>query len=421
MRLIKRDIFDDILEWLDDKRIILVKGARRTGKTTLLSQLRTWLDSRGSRTVMFSADQELGSPFFQNAKVFFKFLSGQYMRTDEKIYCFIDECQYLPDAALFLKTLYDISQDRIKFIVTGSSSLDLLRVKEPLTGRKIEFILERFSLREFLRAASEYSYEDEFRIPRDFEALKEFYDIYSKDLEYYFLEYVNWGGYPEVCLEKNIRRKKGLLREIVTTYVEKDISQFFRIENVSKFNNLVRVLCRQISQLLNKSEISGTLGIHFNTLERYLDILEGTYIVTLVRPFYTNIRKELSRMPKVFVNDFGIIRYFTGMEYADFESIDGQHVEDFVFTQLRLRNNPDLFFYRTVSKAEIDFILKQESRLIPVEVKFRKKPAVPVIMKHFFSNYPGDTDFGIVFSRNLMERKDRVYFMPALLAGFVTF
>ncbi len=419
MNLVKRNIFGDVLNWLDDHRILLIKGARRTGKTTLLGQIRTHLEQSGKPTVLFSADQELDTPYFKNPKLFFRFLSDQYLPKDGKLYCLIDECQYLPDASLFLKVIHDLSFGKIKFIVTGSSSLELLKIKEPLTGRKIEFTLERFSFREYLQAASEYRYDHLFKIPQDIQALKEFYEIYRKDLEYHLISYLKWGGYPEVCMEKRDERKRKYLSEIIQTYIEKDVSQFFRIENISKFNSLIRLLCSQRACILNRSEISNTLGLHFKTLDHYLSILEGTFVITLVRPYYTNARKELSKMPKVFINDTGIIGNYVVTELQDFKSVEGALVENFAFTQLKQHDDTELFYYRTVSKAEIDFVLKQDQCLIPIEVKFRKRLTIPAVMKNFISNYRDNVEYGIILCQEDFGQIGQVYVLPVVLTDFL--
>ncbi|MBW1723210.1 MAG: ATP-binding protein [Deltaproteobacteria bacterium] len=421
MNLVRRNIFGEILKWLDDNRILLIKGARRTGKTVLLGQIRAYLNHSGKSTALFSADQELDTPYFKNPKLLFKFLSDQFLPENGKLYCLIDECQYLPDAPLFLKVVYDLSHGRIKFIVTGSSSLDLLKIKEPLTGRKIEFTLERFSFKEYLQSVSEYRYEHLFKIPRDIKALKEFYEIYRKDLEYHFISYLNWGGYPEVCLGTREKTKRKYLNEIITTYIEKDISQFFRIESISKFNSLIRLLCSQRACILNRSEVSNTLGIHFKTLEHYLSILEGTFVITLLRPYYTNMRKELSKMPKVFINDAGIIKNYIGTESPDFKSVEGSLVENFVFTQLKQHSDTELFYYRTVSKAEVDFVLKRNRGLIPIEVKFRKRLTVPAVMKNFMSNYKNHVEYGIMLSQETFGQTDQVYLLPGVLVDFLEF
>jgi predicted AAA+ superfamily ATPase len=419
-RLVKRKIFSEIIKWLDDDRIIIIKGARRTGKTTLLNQLKEILLTKNQNVVIFSADQEFDNPAFENSKLFYKFLIEQYYKPDKKLYVLIDECQYLPNASMFLKTLYDLSQDKFKIIVTGSSILELLKNKEPLTGRKIEFTLERFSFSEYLSFASEYEYSETFKI-ENFKEIKEFYQLYHRDLKQYFIEYINWGGYPEVCTEKNFEKKKVYLKEIVKTYIEKDIAQFFRVENILKFNNLIKLLCYQKAQLLNRSEISNTIGIHLKTLEKYLNLLEGTFIITMLPPYYSNIRKEISKMPKIFINDIGIIKYYTNFKFQDFNLIDGLLMENFVFTQLKNKNIDMLFYYRTISKSEIDFILNTESGLIPAEVKFRKKVSIPVSIKNFIKNYSKNTEYAIIFTQDYIAKKDNFFFIPVILTEFLDF
>ena len=416
MKIIIRKLFLKIVKWLDDTRIIIIKGARRSGKTTLLYQIKNYLEKNNQKVVMFSADQELDNPIFQNSKLFYKFLVEQYLDKDKRLYVLIDECQYIPNASIFLKTLYDISLNKIKLIVTGSSILELLKTKEPLTGRKIEFELERFSFSEYLSFASEYKYGHQFHLEKDFSLLKEFYDIYKKDLEEHFLDYINWGGYPEVCTEKKIDRKKLYLKEIIKTYIEKDIAQFFHIENINKFNNLIRILCHQAAELLNKSEIANTIGIHLKTLEKYINLLQGTFIITLLHPYFTNIRKELSKMPKIFINDTGIIKYYTNFEYYEYGLIDGLLIENFVFTQMKTKDI-EMNYYRTISKSEIDFILKKDSSVIPAEVKFRKKVSVPVAVKNFLKNY--NQDKAIIFTQNCLDKKDNIFFIPVVLTDFI--
>jgi len=416
--IVKRKLFSKIIKWLDDKRIIIIKGARRSGKTTLLFEIKKYLEKNNKKVILFSADQELDNPVFKNSKLFHKFLVEQYVEDNKRLFVLIDECQYIPNATIFLKTLYDISNEKIKLIVTGSSIFELLKTKEALTGRKIEFELERFSFSEYLSFASEYKYHNNFHFDKDFYTLKEFYEIYKKDLEEYFIEYINWGGYPEVCIEKNIDKKKTYLKEIIKTYIEKDIAQFFHVENINKFNNLIRILCYQKSQLLNKSEIANTLGIHLKTLEKYINLLEGTFIITLLYPYFTNIRKEISKMPKIFINDNGIVKYYTNFHFNEYNLIEGLLIENFVFTQLK-NKDITLNYYRTISKSEVDFIIKTDTDLIPVEVKFRKKISPSVAIKNFLTKYKQKK--GIIFTQNFFERKEKIFYIPVVLVDFIEF
>jgi len=418
--LVKRVLFDEIKDWLEEDKIILIKGARRTGKTTLLGEIKDYLQTAGSKVIYFSIDQEIDNPIFSSPKYFLRFLKNQYGLNDTKrSYVLLDECQYLKETGLFLKVLYDIAHHYLTFIVTGSSSLELSGNKEFLTGRKIEFVLNRFSFVEYLRGVSEYKYDNVFSLS-NFEEVKEFYEIYKKDLEFHFLKFINWGGYPEVCLLDNEKKKELILREIIRTYTQKDVSDFFKIGNVSAFNHLITLLSHQIGNLLNKTEICNTLNLHFKTLESYLAILQGTFIFSFVRPFYANIRKELSKMPKVYAEDLGIVRHYTGKNFTYYDLIEGNVIENFIYNHLAQQFLPEeIHFYRTISKSEVDFIVEKGDSLIPIEVKFRKRANVPVALHNFKKKYGSKVDFNIIITQAKLDFLGDTYFIPPLIFPFV--
>ncbi|HDY68374.1 MAG TPA: ATP-binding protein [Candidatus Scalindua sp.] len=421
--MVKRILFDEIKEWLLEDKIIIIKGTRRAGKTTLLSQIRDYLSEYGEKTVYISVDQELTNPIFSEPKYFIRYLKEQYGVDEEKrTYILLDEFQYIKEAGLFLKVVYDIAHKYLTIIATGSSSLEISKNREFLTGRKVEFILNRFSFVEFLWGTSEYKYDYSWNLSRDIKDLKEFYALYKEDLERRFLDYINWGGYPEVCLQGNFKKKETLLRKIIRTYIQKDIVDFLKVGNVSAFNNLISLLSHQVGNLLNKVEVCNTLGIHFKTLENYLDVLKGTFIFSFLKPFYTNIRKELSKMPKIYAEDMGVIRYSTGRSFTDFRVIEGNVIENFLYNHLSLSfSEENIHFYRTISKSEIDFIIKDKDRLIPMEVKFQKNANVPVSVRNFSKNYADRIDYNIVVTLDKLDFQSNTYFIPVLLLPFVRF
>ena len=421
--MVKRILFNEIKEWLSEDKIIIIKGARRTGKTTLLSQIKDYLTDGGQRTIYISVDQELGNPIFSDPKYFIRYLKDQYGVDEQgKTYILLDEFQYVKDAGLFLKVVYDMAHQYLTIIATGSSSLEISKNREFLTGRKVEFILNRFSFVESLRGISEYKYDYSWRLSRDIEDLSEFYALYQDDLKIHFLDYVNWGGYPEVCLQENLKKREILLKEIIRTYIQKDIVDFLNVGNISAFNNLISVLSHQVGNLLNKMEVRNTLGIHFKTLENYLDILKGTFIFSFLKPFYTNIRKELSKMPKIYAEDMGIIRHCTGRSFTDFKIIEGSVVENFVYNHLFLTFSEDnIYFYRTISKSEIDFIVKDKDRLVPIEVKFQKNANIPVSIRNFNKNYADKIDYNIMVTLDKLDFQSNTYFIPVVLLPFVRF
>ena len=416
--MVKRELLKDIMKWLNRDKVIVIKGARQVGKTTLLLSLKEILESQQRKVIYIAADEYKESEIFKNANLFLKFIEYEY-GVRKNMVLLIDEFQYIIDAGLFMKTLHDIVKReslKINIVASGSSSLEISRNSEFLTGRKIEFLLLPFSFYEYL--SSDRRFTHKFHLYNEFKEIADFYRIYRDELNFRFVSYIRWGGYPEVALENEKERRRVLLKEIISTYIEKDISGFLHVENVSAFNNLVKLLCAQIGSLVNKSELSNTLNLHQKTLTKYLNILEGTFVFSFVTPFYTNIRKELSKMPKVYVNDTGIYYHFYPQDSISFESIAGNVVENFVYNTLKTMKGIDsILFYRTIAKSEVDFILKKGEVVIPVEVKFRSRVKKPVTMKHFQEKYK--TKKGIIVTKNEIKKEGDTYFIPAPMLGLI--
>lgn len=140
----------------------------------------------------------------------------------------------------------------------------------------------------------------------DHSALEDYQALHGTALKAAYAEYLNLGGYPEPVLAP-AELRLDILKELLSTYLRKDVAGYQRIENVSGFNNLVRILGSQIGSQVNKSELCATLRMNAETVNRYLDILEGTFVFSLVPPWFSNPRKEVSKMPKVYVSDPGIL------------------------------------------------------------------------------------------------------------------
>ncbi|MFA5994997.1 MAG: ATP-binding protein [Patescibacteria group bacterium] len=421
--MIKRTLFNDILPWLGENKVIIIKGARQVGKTTLLNALRAELEQcHPHSTVYFAIDQELTSAWVHDPKLFLQFLRDQYgLGENKKLYVFLDEFQYLKQAGQFLKTVYDIAKDQLQLIVSGSSSLELTKNAEYLTGRKIEFTLRHFSFHEYLLAKSTFTYPQSFQLTQQQE-IQDFYTLYRQDLEQQLLSFAYWGGYPEVVVQTQSDKKRAILSEIIRTYIEKDVAGFLHIEQVEAFNRLVTILATQVGNLVNKNELSNTVGLNKITLEKYLTILEDTFIFSFVRPYFTNIRKELSKMPKVYVQDTGTLAY--ALHHAvptDFALLEGNVIENIVYTELLKQTNTNfIHFYRTAAKAEIDFVLSGDDRLLPIEVKFRQQViTVPSAIHHFSKNYGNNVSRAVVLTRHDLRFEPAAVFLPVVLLPFV--
>ncbi len=206
---------------------------------------------------------------------------------------------------------------------------------------------------------------------------------------------------------------------MLSTYLRKDVAGYQRIENISGFNNLVRILGSQIGSQVNKSELCATLRMNAETVNRYLDILEGTFVFTLVPPWFSNPRKEVSKMPKVYVGDPGILLASGARAPArlNYDLLDGHSVENAVYASLAARSD-SVRYWRTVGGAEVDFIVNTDTGPLPVEVKFTaSKLSEPVAMRNFRAAYP-DARRGLIVSRDFVGEA-AVPIVPAYLLDFL--
>ncbi len=286
--LYPRHLVSKISEWLESDHILLITGSRQVGKTSLLFLLIQQLIGKGfPRQHIYYFDLEdfdLLEICNQGPKRFEQYLRNLGEDFEGRCYVFIDEIQYLNEPTNFLKLLHDHYRN-IKIICTGSSTMDIQRkFEDSLVGRKLVFELSSLSFEEFLlfkqqepllNILQKYNLAD-LKMGRELEDLL---PIFAKDFELYFDEYLRFGGYPAGALEQHYERKMVLLNEIYQTYVRKDINQLFTIENVSAFNNLVRLLGFQIGQLVNLNELATSTSSGWRTIENYLFILENTFII----------------------------------------------------------------------------------------------------------------------------------------------
>jgi predicted AAA+ superfamily ATPase len=212
----------------------------------------------------------------------------------------------------------------------------------------------------------------------------------------YLDEFINYGGYPAVVLENRIEDKIELLREIRDSYIKRDLLESGVVDE-TKFYRMLMLLASQSGGMLNVNEISNTLRITNATVENYLYVLQKCFHITLVKPFYNNLRKELTKMPKVYINDLGLrnilINYFSPIEQrAD----KGLVLENFCFRVLSEKFEQDqIKYWRTADGNEVDFIIeKHYLKGFAVEVKFNEQEAKLSKYKKFISNYP---DFPLEF------------------------
>ena len=401
---ISRVILQDILKWLNEKEIIVLLGARQVGKTTIIFQMINKIISGDTSLPEDNFELYYFNLDFPDDK---KLLSEDYIvklatRNKKRKIIFIDEIQRKENAGIFLKYLYDANLN-IKLIVSGSSALELKsKVTEALTGRKIVFNVNPFNIseiKEFLIKTQKDNLSDKI-----FASNNKLYgkELFKKAFEFY----TEYGGYPSIV--KTIDSKKKILRlkEIFTSYIEKDIKNFLEIKNENAFGNLINLLSASIGCLINMSEISNTLAIHKVTLDNYFYYLEQTFIINRIRPFFKNVRKEIVKSPKVYFYDIGLRNFaINNFNKLNIREDRGFVFENFVYLILKEKVGQvsKINFWRTKAGAEVDFIIFKKLKPIPVEAKakYLKKPAVTPSLRSFINTY--NPDIAFVINLNLNE------------------
>jgi hypothetical protein len=429
-----RNIVSEVMGWIGKVPIIVIVGARQVGKTVLLQLVVDQLKSTGvEQKQIFYLDLE----DFRTLEVcsrdldFFKrFLTLQGVDLASKAYIFIDEIQYHKNPTNFMKLIAD-HEKNIQLIVSGSSALEIRKTfKDALTGRKQVFHLQTLDFEEYLIFKEEdrlhaWYRENYFKsIPPIFLQKSKRkvgagfdqagFDIVKQKLQELTDDFIVYGGYPAVVKETEKKFKIGILQEIVQTYVRKDIKDFTRIENVAAFNRLIMMLAGRTGNLLNLNELSNDTAIPRSTLERHVFLLENTFIIKLLTPYFTKVKTEVIKMPKLYFLDTGQINSLTNNFNPLNQRPDaGGLVENFVFRQLysKLTIADRLHFWRNQNKNEVDFILNGA----PIEVKFQhfSSPEIPRSLRQFIDKYqPARTT---IVTKDYFYQDDKTLFIPYFL------
>lgn len=382
-RLKSRDLLSSIIPWIDERECILIVGSRQSGKTSLLFLLVQHLFEQkalSDENLCFldledPADLELASLSPKDLLSALE-LKGKKWTRQRPIYLVLDEVHLLENPARLIKLLVD-HYPQVSLFATGSSSTGVgQKFSDALPGRKQEFFLPPLSFGEYLEFVGkndlrryllsvEGLFAKETDLPSPQLAKVLLHDV-MKDLD----EYIIYGGYPAVALTRDESMKQRRLGAIFNDYVRKDLGTLFSVEHLSEFTRLVRLLAIRTGGLLTYTHLASALGLNQRTVGRYLDILEATFILTRLTPYSTNIGKRLIKAPKVYFYDNGL----RNMALGDFTSFgsrsdQGPLVENTVFQhlvrQMQVPEAPDLFFWRTSSGAEVDFLWRD----VLIEVK----------------------------------------------------
>lgn len=288
---------------------------------------------------------------------------------------FIDEAQRIPDVGINLKILHD-ALPSLKIIVTGSSSFDLAnQTKEPLTGRIWIFTLFPIALYE----------------------LKHHYNAFEMQAK--LDEYLIYGMYPELLSLPNAKDKALYLHEVCSSYLYKDILEISSIKHTSKINDLLRLLAFQVGSQVSLSELGASLGMSKDTVASYVNLLEQSFVIFRLSGFSKNLRKEVTKMDKIYFYDLGIRNaIINNLSPVNLRNDVGQLWENLLIAERKKLLNyqfslTNIYFWRTYTGAELDYIEERNGKLHGFEFKFSDRPNKP--LQAWLENYADASYEGI--------------------------
>jgi len=373
--LFKRTIQKYIEKNFFNEKIIVIYGARQVGKTTLLKILEKKYSDKKSlfincdeidiREQLYNATSTDLKRMFQNYEIIF-----------------IDEAQRVKNIGLTLKIAID-SMPKKQFIVTRSSSFDLAnKINEPLTGRKYEFHLYALSVQEI-----------------------------SQELSFFEIKRMlpNWllfGLYPDIITNQS--KAKINLNNLIQGTLYKDVLEHQNIKHSELLNKLLQALAFQIGQEVSYNELSRLLKINKATIERYIHLLEQSFIIYRLNPFSRNLRNELKKLRKIYFYDIGVRNALIGA-YGSIELRNdiGALWENFLISERLKQNNNHIryvkqYFWRTRKKQEIDYLEEENFNLFAFEFKWNKKKYRTKAPKAFQDAYQ-NTPFEVITPDNYQK------------------
>jgi hypothetical protein len=345
-----------------DFPVIVLTGPRQSGKTTLLQRL-------------FSTSHEYVSLDVPDVRAVAVSDPRSFLALHRPPVIF-DEIQSAPELLAYIKAEVDSHRRRKgQFILTGSQNLLLSQhISETLAGRAARLVLLPLSLREIRREPHGPSaWERQIKASDASLPGGELFDVVWR--------YLLRGGYPELWAEPG-REARLWHSSYIQNYLERDVRSLRQVGDLTQFQNFLRALGARHGQLFNASEIARDLGLAVNTVKAWLSVLETSYQVTILRPYYRNAGKRLVKTPKVYFTDPGVLCYLAGIQTQEQALgsplggplFEGVVLGELVKAQVNQGQEPRVYFWRTAAGMEVDFIVENAGRCIPIEAKLSSTP-----------------------------------------------
>ena len=399
MKYLKRAIRAELEEYLKYFPILLISGARQVGKSTLALHL-------GIDNYITLDDINIYEMAKNDPKGFIENLQKPVI---------IDEAQRLPQLMITIKEYIDKERINGEFVLTGSASLQGFKdISDSLAGRIGIVELYPLSLKE--KSQQEENIIDIFGNSLDSYILKR----YKKDINRHVLD----GGYPEILKIDSQKAKYLWFSSYIRTYIESDARELANIRNIDKFIKMYRLCMIRSGNIFQKNELQKEAGLDNRTFDSYFAVMEHTYQIQKLQPFFKNQLKRLIKTPKIYATDTGILNHL--LQISSKEELENSHykgdiIETFIYDELLRANSSatdkvGLFYYRTSDKKEIDFILDYGQKIVAIEIK-ASKSVLKSDFRHIYhlqKEIPKFFDKGVVLygGEDFLRLDEKMYAVP---------
>lgn len=404
---IKREKYYSALEYLEKKQILSIIGLRRTGKTTLLKQLISYLIENGinAKSIFYFSFDEITARKPEVIEEIIDFYANNIIKNDlrgEKVYIFFDEIQYIENWQAILKRYYDLNYN-IKFIISGSATLNIAKKsKESLVGRLYEIKLTPLSFNEFLLFRGVNISNPSF----EFDNMEKFYseNLWQKGKILSLLnEYLIRGGFPEVVNENTKITHEYIFNSTIEKIIYTDLPLNFPIKNPELLLKILQIIANESSRLFEVQKISNALNVSRNTIVLYLFYLEKAFLISFSYNYSKSMVKMQRTLKKAYINDCGILN--TILRYDEnvinYPEILGKIIETIAFIHCQSYKT---FFYRDKQKREVDLIIEKET-LIPIEIKYQTNIYSEDFKNIIYFMEKNNLKKGIIVTKDLLTLK----------------
>ncbi len=414
MLFLREKYLKKFLKFKDNDNILLILWARQVGKTSFVKSLiENWYISN---YVFLNWEEFISTDFLP--KDFVEYLDFNY-DIWSKDFLIIDEAQNIKNTWLILKYFVDLIKTKnlkLKLIILWSWSLQMFQwFTDSLVWRYDILHIYPFDFEEFLQTKGLNTAKIDVLNAGSW---------VLQTVRKYFDQYKMFGGYPKVVFSKTFEGKKLAFKNIIDSYLLKDVLWFINKKEIWSFEKFLKFVVLNVGSLIKIDNIAKSLYLTRSEVEKFLNIVNYTYIFYQLRPFFWKLSYEIKKSTKWYCNDIWWINYFIWFEDV-FGDIKGKIIENFVFNQI-LANKKDYLevqFWQNKNRSEVDFVLVDsfEKRLIPIEVKTKSKDIVPKALLSFINLYKENIGFAIVTTDGVNKVREidwvKIYFVDYRLIG----